>query len=1678
MSLSFPLAFEPLSRDARCVTALVALLAAISAAPDANAACNLIPGTSRTYDAVLGATNRPFAGPGEQLEIRLRPCDTESPGFLPAAGDQVVTIVFKAPDGTDRVVALADDCTGVNVAACAATSGVDEAYCKTTSSIETFNDVDAGDLRLRFSFPDTDAEFLGATDDRTLSGPAVIAVTPKVDPLPCELATQTCASTPGLLSCIDEIYVNDGACGTSVRDEVFSHFTALPQPNDYSEDCFTASPPCTALASEVRAAIDLDGNLLLPVIWQGVLTSAEGIPVPRLVRTRLEAPLPFQIPNQTFLTSFTPEGGELPPILEPQLDPTVADPNVVTIFGSVDAPYTTIRIARRHGTCVGGPLDGELCAREIDCKGGTCADSCIEDPATLCPTGSECVSGACAENFDLGPLAATGGPALVPRAVGLFCQLPPHQDCLGNPGICVGAGNACVSYAMEAQSPVPLEGLTASDEMRTFAFRESIDLVDRNGDGDTEDTVVTLRSRETGVGEALGSPAGCGLTPGAEGRPILRWQDHPFSFPALAVDGDVVAFLESEDAQDASGVGCDLNGDDDYWDGILRIFRLGSGETTLARVRAADVLPIVNDSPLAVSGGLVYVRTSEPAMAKQRTVRISEKYDGSDLTATARVGDISGDGHRVFFKSADDDIRGLGADNTITGSTLFVYDRDADDHFWADEPLPGGTDIGSGGFNSNYYYGLSRNGRYLVFQRESATDLVPDPTFGYKNLFVRDLDAGVTELVDVTYDGTIPDDDSLEVGISDDGRYVVFESRSVALVPGDTNGAEDAFVRDRCVSDGVPVPDCTPTTVRISLDGNGNELDGGEVDGIDISGDGNVVAMNIYLFDPSPLDSNGSGDIYVWDRRTGVTELITVTQDGSSATGGVTGFPRGISLSYDGRYIAFMSSASTHLPLGEDTNGTTDVFVYDRVRKINERVSVMSDGSEYASGGWVSSGNAMSSDGRYVAFEADHGIVPGLAGGDVRSYVRDRVAGITYPVELKTDGTPGDDGYSSPNVRLSADGHTAVFTTDATNLLTGGGGDNNGLSDVYVREHDPADPLLVDPLLFPDGDVYDIVLEVIDAATGTIATQCPAGIVSAENGLAAYLRPEATAGTVDCPAGSLNSDGDTDDEVVHLVVGLGTSQNLGLAATDVSLSTSHIGALVSESAEGAADRNGDSDADDAVVALYSLASASWTNVGQAADALEVSGARAAFLTPESAQNDKKMNGDKDTTDRVAQVYDADTGKLRNLKLAAEEMVLGDEEGSACGPRHLLAIRMSEAAQDDTDRNGDGDAIDDVLVVYDFVSDEILETGQAITPCTLEICDPTAPYRVDGGTVKFLTLEAEQNEDLDGDGSIGGLVLQSFDVCTQVTTVISAVDPATPTDPLVIEERSSVFTSPGGRCSLDPPVACDPAADTCPEGTFCSPATVVCTQIQPGACFDDSDCPAGSVCEEQPIVVGTTVADADDDGVPDDLDNCPIDPNPFQYDTDGDGTGDACDQVSHECPPAPLPGCALPIQADASVLVIKDKEKDSADAIVWKWSKGAATLTSDFGNPAENDDHAVRLCIYDGASPALVMGAVAPAAGICAGKPCWKPTGSKGFAYKDKFATPEGLQVVKLKSGEAGRSKLLAKGKGADLAMPSLPLEGPVVVQLSAEGGACFEATYTTPLKNDATQYKAKGGVAP
>ncbi len=263
----------------------------------------------------------------------------------------------------------------------------------------------------------------------------------------------------------------------------------------------------------------------------------------------------------------------------------------------------------------------------------------------------------------------------------------------------------------------------------------------------------------------------------------------------------------------------------------------------------------------------------------------------------------------------------------------------------------------------------------------------------------------------------------------------------------------------------------------------------------------------------------------------------------------------------------------------------------------------------------------------------------------------------------------------------------------------------------------------------------------------------------------------------------------------------------------------------------------------------------------------------------------------------------------------------------------------------------------------------------------------------------------------------------------------------------------------GACVGANPVVCT-ALDQCHVAGTCDPGPGTCSN-PPAAdgtsCDDGNECTLTDACTNGACVSGSSITCGD---------------GMVQTGCGEECDGDVdCDAECHFiCGPVPQTGCHVPTASGKAKLLVKDKTPDKADRLTWKWVKGDATFKPEFGAPLGSTDY--TLCIYDqsAASQPIVRASI-PAAGTCAGKPCWKET-AKGFKYKDKELDPDGIQLALLKSGPSGKAKIIVKGKGANVPLPALPLTPTVTVQLK-NADACWQAEYGTATKNDAEQFKAK-----
>jgi Tol biopolymer transport system component len=435
--------------------------------------------------------------------------------------------------------------------------------------------------------------------------------------------------------------------------------------------------------------------------------------------------------------------------------------------------------------------------------------------------------------------------------------------------------------------------------------------------------------------------------------------------------------------------------------------------TTSARTTAGVVTAVL------VVGLSLEMAAAAAAASGASTSRVSVSSSGAQGFRSSEGAALSGAGRYVAFASL--------ARNLVPGDTNLVED------VFVRDRLAGVTSrvsVGQGGRQANgasMIPSISADGRYVAFMSD-AGNLVAGDTNHTADIFVRDRIAGTTRRVSIGPGGQQANGASSFPALSGDGLHVAFLSAASNLVPGDTNGTFDIFVRDLLAA----------TTQRVSLGPAGVQGDGASLYPA-VSGNGRFVAFTSEATNLVVGDQNGSIDVFVRDRLTGVTRRASVGPGGVEANSGSVNLP---SISADGRFVAFDSSASNLVPV--DTNGVQDIFVRDLQAATTSRVSLGAGGAE-ANG--ISVSPTLSRDGRVVAFQSDAtNLVAVDTNGVSDVFVRDRLAGTTRRVSVGPGGRQGNG--PSFGAAVSEDGLHVGFTSSATNLVMG---DTNGMMDVFVR---------------------------------------------------------------------------------------------------------------------------------------------------------------------------------------------------------------------------------------------------------------------------------------------------------------------------------------------------------------------------------------------------------------------------------------------------------------------------------------------------------------------------------------------------------------------------------------------------------------------------------------------------
>jgi Tol biopolymer transport system component len=327
----------------------------------------------------------------------------------------------------------------------------------------------------------------------------------------------------------------------------------------------------------------------------------------------------------------------------------------------------------------------------------------------------------------------------------------------------------------------------------------------------------------------------------------------------------------------------------------------------------------------------------------------------------------------------------------------------------ASQPVPGFGTAGASG--DSVAPVVSSDGRYVLFgsdaQNITSNSVPGGRALGNVNVYLRDRVTRQTTLVSVNAANTASGSgDSSPSALSDDNRYVLFESFASDLVSGDANGAGDVFVRDLTLG----------TTLLVSVNTNGVPGNGRSYSAA-MTPDGRYIAFVSAASDLVSDDTNGISDVFVRDMQSGTTARASVgamrLNIGSRSEDPL--------LSADGRYVAFVSTATNLAPPAAGLSAGSapgDIYVRDLGGGQTTCVSSNARTIVPSASSLPCLNHVISSDGQWVVF---------TCGGYVLRY--NAQTGVTTVINSAALGQAAIEG--APTVDMTPDGRFVVFLSSA-----------------------------------------------------------------------------------------------------------------------------------------------------------------------------------------------------------------------------------------------------------------------------------------------------------------------------------------------------------------------------------------------------------------------------------------------------------------------------------------------------------------------------------------------------------------------------------------------------------------------------------------------------------------------
>lgn len=439
----------------------------------------------------------------------------------------------------------------------------------------------------------------------------------------------------------------------------------------------------------------------------------------------------------------------------------------------------------------------------------------------------------------------------------------------------------------------------------------------------------------------------------------------------------------------------------------------GDGGTMLFESLATDIVPgnvdTNNDDDLFVWDR----RTGKAELVSHSADSVTTAAGGGTTIYGSMVALLSNDGKWIAFDSSSPDLAaGVRDTNGVwdvvlqarTGSRTLLTRRDP--------ARPSATPNGA-----SHVMGMSADGRFVVFT-STAADLLPGrrDRNNASDVFLADRATGALTLVSrsAAAPGNAAFGAASNPQISADGRFVIYESTALNVVPGQVDSAntKDVFLWDRTTGATVLVSRTAASPVAAAFGSNPV-----------ISADGSAVAFESFGREliPGQTDENHAQDVFLWERDTGTTTLVSRAAGTASTTGNRQASPS--SLSANGRFLVFASTATDLVAGVTDTNGFSNTFLFDRITGTTTLVSRM-ESSPTTLGSFSA---VLSADGRFAAFVSI----------DRNLFLWDRTTGVARLVSHKA-GSPEIPVWVFEYVGgISADGRFLAFNSQAADLVEG-----------------------------------------------------------------------------------------------------------------------------------------------------------------------------------------------------------------------------------------------------------------------------------------------------------------------------------------------------------------------------------------------------------------------------------------------------------------------------------------------------------------------------------------------------------------------------------------------------------------------------------------------------------------